>query len=338
MVEMWLASVHVPGGAVAYAQAAEAEGFDGISFGDTQHLAADPFVGLGLVASQTERLGLMIGVTNPVTRVPAVTAATIATVQAASGGRAVLGVGRGDSSLAHLGQRPASVDRTIRFVEQLQGYLRGEVVDIDGYASEIPWIARGGQPKVPVDIAATGPRMVALGARLAERLTVNVGALPDRMEWAVTTARRLRAELEGPVGPLSIGAYLVVVAHPDVRVARELARGPLGAYAHFSGMPGGPANELSPDDRAVVEAVAADYDLSGHGQRQARHVAHLDDDFVDRFGVVGTPSHCVARLRDLRELGVERFLVVEGRDAASPQHQEVAHHCLVEEVLPAVRH
>jgi 5,10-methylenetetrahydromethanopterin reductase len=337
MVEMWLASVHVPGGAVAYGRAAEAEGFDGISFGDTQHLAADPFVGLGLVAGQTGRLGLMIGVTNPVTRVAAVTATAIATVQAASGGRAVLGLGRGDSSLGHLGQRPASVDRTARFAAQVQGYLRGHVVDIDGHASQIPWITRGGWPKVPLDVAATGPRMLALGARLAERLTVNVGALPERVEWAVRTARRVRAELEGPVEPLSVGAYLVVVAHPDVRVARELARGPLGAYAHFSGMPGGPAAELSPDDRAVVEAVAADYDLSGHGQRQARHVAHLDDGFVDRFGVVGTPAHCAARLRELAQLGLERFLVVEGRDATAPQHHEFAHRCLVEEVLPAVR-
>jgi 5,10-methylenetetrahydromethanopterin reductase len=337
MIEVWLASVHVPGTAVAYGQAAEAEGFDGISFGDTQHLAPDPFAGLCLVAGQTERLGLMVGVTNPVTRVPAVTAAAIATVQTESRGRAVLGVGRGDSSLGHLGLRPASVDRTARFVERLQGYLQGDVVDVDGYASEIPWIPRTGLPKVPVDIAATGPRMLALGARLAERVTVNVGALAERVTWAVTAARRIRHDLDAPAGPLSLGAYLVVAAHPDVRVARDLARGPLAAYAHFSGMAGGPASQLDLVDRAVVEAVAADYDLSDHGQRQARHVAHLDDGFVDRFGVVGPPRHCADRLRDLAALGLDRVLLVEGRDAGAPQETRYAHRCLVEEVLPAVR-
>jgi 5,10-methylenetetrahydromethanopterin reductase len=337
MLEVWLASVHVPGLAVAYGRAAEDEGFDGISFGDTQHLAADPFVGLSLVAGQTERLGLMIGVTNPMTRVPAVTAAAIATVQTESRGRAVLGVGRGDSSLGHLGQRPASVDVTARFVQRLQGYLRGDVVDIDGYASEIPWIARTGLPKVPVDIAATGPRMLALGAQFAERVTFNVGALAARVAWAVTTAQRVRHEFDGSARPLSLGAYLVVAAHPDVRVARELARGPLAAYAHFSGMPGGPASQLHDDDRAVVEAVAADYDLSGHGQRQVRHVAHLDDGFVDRFGVVGPPRRCAHRLRELAALGLDRVLLVEGRDAGVPDDQEYAHRCLVEEVLPALR-
>src|SRR6185437_6007249 len=65
MLEVWLASVHVPRTAVAYGQQIEAEGFDGISFGDTQNIAADPFAGLSLAAAHTDRLGLMVGVTNP---------------------------------------------------------------------------------------------------------------------------------------------------------------------------------------------------------------------------------------------------------------------------------
>ena len=345
MLEVWLASVHVPGTAIACGQAAEAEGFDGISFGDTQNLAADPFGGLCLVAANTDRLGLMVGVTNPVTRHPAVTAAAIATVQVESAGRAVLGVGRGDSSLGHIGRRPATVGTTERFAAQLQRYLRSEVVDQDGYPSEIPWIARSGQSKVPLDVAATGPRMLALGGRLAERVTVNVGALPDRMASAVGLARAALAEAAPPGGQLSLGAYLVVTAHPDARVARQLARGPLAAYAHFSGMPGAPVEALTAPDRAVVEAVAADYVRSGHSTQHPadgsisgppRHLQHLDDAFVDRFGVVGTPAQCVSRLLELAQLGLDRVLLVEGRDPAAPDEQRRAHRCLAEEVLPAL--
>jgi 5,10-methylenetetrahydromethanopterin reductase len=337
MLEVWAASVHVPGLAIATGQAAEHDGFDGVSFGDTQHIAADPFAGLCLVARETERLRLLVGVTNPVTRHPAVTAAAIATVQVESGGRAVLGVGRGDSSLAHLGRQPASVGATGRFIERVQGYLRGEKVDIDGYGSEIPWIARTVQAKVPVDVAATGPRMLALGARLAERVTVNVGAWPERVAWAVDIVRQAGGELVGPAAGISLGAYLVVAAHPNPTTARELASGPLAAYAHFSGMPGGPAPLLTAEDRAVVEAVAGDYDLSGHGQRTARHVEHLDHRFIDRFGAVGTPAQCAARLRTLVELGLDRLVLVEGRDPSQPEEQGKAHRCLVEEVLPALR-
>jgi len=348
MVEVWLASGYRPGTAIAYGQAAEAEGFDGISFGDTQNLGGDPFGGLCLVAGHTDRLGLMVGVTNPLTRLPAVAAAAIATVQVESGGRAVLGLGRGDSSLGHVGRRPATVEVTARFAEQVQRYLRGEVVDIDGYRSEIPWITRTGQHKVPLDIAATGPRMIVLGAHVAERVTINVGALADRMAGAIALAHKAHADAPQRAHPLSLGAYLVVAAHPDARVAREIARGPLAAYAHFSGMTGSPAAELSTQDRAVIEALTVAYESSGHstnhpsesvrlGQSRAPHIEHLNDQFVDRFGVVGTPAHCADRLRELVELGLDRLLLVEGSAASLPKEQNQAHRCLVEEVLPALR-
>ena len=176
-------------------------------------------------------------------------------------------------------------------------------------------------------------------------VTVNVGALPDRIAAAVGLVRAGRAGAASPGGPLSLGAYLVVTAHPDPRVARQLARGPLAAYAHFSGMPGAPVEALPAPDRAVVEAVAADYVHSGHSTRHPpdgasqgapRHLQHLDDAFVDRFGVVGTPAQCVSRLCELAQLGLDRVLLVEGRDPAAPGEQRRAHRCLAEEVLPAL--
>ena len=254
------------------------------------------------------------------------TAAAIATVQVESGGRAVLGIGRGDSALAHLGRRPAPVAVLEDYVGRLQHYLAGEPVD----GSAITWIPQD-LPKVPVDVAATGPRLITLGATLADRLTVNVGADPKRVAWAVERARTVPRS-----APLSIGAYLVVAVHGQPGVARDLARGCVGAYAHFSGMPGSPTDLLRPEDRAVVEAVTADYDLSGHGQRQARHVAHLDDRFVERFGVAGPPAHCIERLSELIELGLDHLVMVEGRDVADPRGTAEAHRLLGAEVLPAL--
>jgi 5,10-methylenetetrahydromethanopterin reductase len=183
--------------------------------------------------------------------------------------------------------------------------------------------------------------MLALGARMAERVTMNVGALPDRVAWAVDTVREVRRSAiraaDGGLGQISIGAYLVVAAHPNPRTARELASGPLAAYAHFSGVSGGPVPGLSEGDLAVAEAVAADYDLSGHGRRTARHVGHLDDGFIDRFGAVGSPEHCISRLRELVDLGLDRLVLVEGRDPSQEGEQRRAHRHLVEEVLPALR-
>ena len=109
MTEVWATGISLPGVAVRMAQRAEADGFDGWFVVDSQNLAGDCYVALAQAAAATERILLGTGVTNPYTRHPAVTASAIASVHAASGGRAVLGIGRGDSALAHLGLAPAPV-------------------------------------------------------------------------------------------------------------------------------------------------------------------------------------------------------------------------------------
>ena len=93
----------------ANAERAEAAGWHGLSVVDSQNLAGDAWVALSIAAAHTEGLQLATGVTNPITRHPVVTASAAASVQAQSGGRVTLGIGRGDSSLAHIGRAPASV-------------------------------------------------------------------------------------------------------------------------------------------------------------------------------------------------------------------------------------
>ena len=220
--EWWMLTFPVPGAQAATAQFAEAGGWDGMVFADTQNLAAEVYGSLCLAATATTRLQLGTGVTNPVTRHPAVTAAGIATVQVASAGRAVLGIGRGDSSLAHLGRAPEAPAAFERYVRAVQQYLSGQEADLgDGVVSRSEWIDGTGRPKVPVDVAATGPKVIGIGARLAERVTFAVGAEPERVEAAIATARRARDEAGlDPVG-LSLGAYVNVLADPDVERARR---------------------------------------------------------------------------------------------------------------------
>ena len=173
-VELWTVRLVVPGTTIRWAGRAEEEGWDGC-FGDSQNLAADAYAELALAATVTKRVGLGTAVTNPVTRHPAVTAAAIATVQGESGGRAVLGIGRGDSALAYLGMAPAPVPVFERYVERVQGYLRGEEVPFDvagdgggrvasaaeldlagaPTASRLQWLPAG-MAKVPVEVYATG--------------------------------------------------------------------------------------------------------------------------------------------------------------------------------------
>src|SRR5690349_17076391 len=149
-----------PGRAPFQAELAEMAGWDGITFVDSQNLVGDPYVAIALAARHSDTLWFATGVTNAYTRHPAALATVAATVQEETGGRFVLGIGRGDTALFHLGRPPMPVADFVERVRALQGYLAGDTLDVDGTPSRIRWLDRARQPKVPLDIAASGPRML----------------------------------------------------------------------------------------------------------------------------------------------------------------------------------
>jgi 5,10-methylenetetrahydromethanopterin reductase len=310
--ELWMLAFPFAGAFAPVARMVEELGFDGLGIVDTQNVAGDPYGELCVAAHVTKHLKLRTAVTNPVTRHPAVTASAIATVQAESGGRAVLGIGRGDSAVAKIGERAPSSEVFARYISQVQGFLRGEEVTLDnGYRSRNEWIARlGALPKVPVDIAATGPRVIEVGARLADSISFAVGADPERLAWAMDYARQARRQAGLDPSTLKLGAFLNVVVHPDAARARAMARGTVGVIAHFSGMSRDSAAGMWADDRAVVQKIGETYDMSRHARGDARHALLMDDAFLDRFAIAGSPSHCVKRFETVLKLGLDHLIIV----------------------------
>src|ERR687893_144590 len=139
-VEMWATHTPETGTIEHQARRAEAAGWDGITFTDSQNLVGDPFVAVALASRVTERLQFATGVTNAHTRHPAALANVAITVQEESGGRFVLGIGRGDTALFHLGRKPMPVARFAERLAQVQAYLAGGIVDCDGHTSRIQWL------------------------------------------------------------------------------------------------------------------------------------------------------------------------------------------------------
>src|SRR6478672_11505649 len=121
------------GTVVHQAERAEQLGWDGITFTDSQNLIGDPFVAVALAAAAVDRLRFATGVTNAYTRHPAALANVAATVQETSGGRFVLGIGRGDTALFHLGRKPMPVAEFTTAVTELQTYLANETIDCHGH-------------------------------------------------------------------------------------------------------------------------------------------------------------------------------------------------------------
>jgi 5,10-methylenetetrahydromethanopterin reductase len=198
-----------------------------------------------------------------------VTASAALTLQVETNGRAVLGVGRGDSALTQIGRHPGSANELEEALVTLQAYLRGDEVELEGAASRIRWAGETGKPKVPVAVATTGPHVIAAGARHAELLDFTVGAEPDRLRWAIETARAAAGDRE-----VSLGAFVNLAVHPDRAVARDLVRGSTAVFARFA-TEGAPADGLSDVTRMGIERLAADYDeeRQGHAGRAPRAAA-----------------------------------------------------------------
>ena len=323
--EVFLHAFPMPGATAQLAAEAEGEGWDGLLLADSQNLQAEVFVELACAARATERLFIGTGVTNPATRHPAVVAGAAATLQAESQGRMRLGLGRGDSSLTFVGRRPVPPDELEDFVRRVQAYLRSEAVDYGQVHSRLEWLPPG-QPKVPVDVAATGPQTIAAAARHADAVTFAVGADPERVGWAIATARAAGAE--------RFGAYVIAAADPDLVAARDLVRANVGIFAHFSRSS---LAHLTPADRRVVEEVTVRYETARHAQTASAQTTAVPDDFVDRFAVVGPPARCVERLRHLAALGIERLVVVGASKDADPSAALRARKLFAAEVLPALR-
>jgi len=109
-VDVGITIAPIPGRTVALARMAEELGFASVRVPDSQNLAPEVWGQLMLAAHATSTIELGSGVTNSVTRDVAVTASAALALQVESHGRAVCGIGRGDSAVQRIGQREDRVD------------------------------------------------------------------------------------------------------------------------------------------------------------------------------------------------------------------------------------
>jgi 5,10-methylenetetrahydromethanopterin reductase len=351
-MQLWTTQVASARGAQRMAQEVEATGWDGLLVVDSQNLSGDPYVALALAAVATKRIGLGTGVTNSVTRHAAATATAITSINRISNGRAVLGIGRGDSALAHLGRAPARLKQFGRYLKQLQAYLRGDIVPFEEIdipfeaappmselhlhdappASRIAWIADGiekGGAKVPMEVAASGPKVIALSALHAERVMFTLGA-------DVELARKTRRDAGLDPNAIAFGAYINMGCHSDLEKARGLVRGGLTTFARFSVMHGKANGPVSAADREQLETLVSNYDMKQHTRADSRQAGTLSDDFVDRFAVVGPPDRCIVRLRELKALGLDKVAISGGTRGASAEDAAAGRDLVARHVLPAM--
>ena len=300
----------------AMAAEAEAMGYDFQFFGVNDCQTTDVFTELRMAAEATEQIGLGTCVANFVTRHPVVVASGIAAVQVASGGRAICGVGKGDSAVGRVGRSPQRHEDFVHDLRALCAYLSGGSIELHGVESRLAWLGETDYRPVPVEVAATGPRSLAAAGAHADRVSLAVGADEGRIRWALEIVRSAAKEAGRPADAVRIGAHIPLHVDDDRARAIEALRPSTVGWAHMASFSPAHVASHEPILKKVTSVVHALYDYEHHGYQESntspvRHLA--DDEFVDYYGIAGPADYALERLGKLAGLGLEFFtFVAEG--------------------------
>ncbi|MFC5754227.1 LLM class flavin-dependent oxidoreductase [Actinomadura rugatobispora] len=282
---------------------AERLGFDQAWFPDSQLLWRDVFTTLTAATLGTGRIGLGTAVTNLATRHPAVLASAARSVAELAEGRFTLGLGVGNSSVGPVGMRPSTGAEMRSGIATLRALLDGEEWDFGGGA-----VSRLRDPaRVPLFMAASGPRNLRLAGEIADGVVLLSGVSPDTLADASARVRDgALAAGRAPV-PLVASAYCAVTDDVE-RAARQLK--PICASIAQTG--GTKALALAGIDLDVPDRVGGVYPDLVHAEDWESAVAicsrWVSDEaaaaFARAFCLFGTAEEIAARLRGLGAAGV----------------------------------
>ena len=219
---------------------------------------------------------------------------------------------------------------------ELQTYLRGEAVGRDGFSSRIEWFRSVKYPKVPVHVAATGPKVIELAGRIADGVALAVGADPEHVGRSIERARAAAKAAGRRPEELRVGAFVTAVAHADAAVARDAVRGAAATFARFSAFPGSPIATLPAPLREAAEFLRANYDMRAHTSNAAAHARAMSDAFVDWYAAAGTADQVLSRLKAVRDAGADFIYIVSGSADAPREVTKASVKLIASEIVPAL--
>lgn len=324
-----------------FAARAEAAGFDMAWFPDSQFLWRNVWATLALAAERTSTIGLGTAITNFETRHVAVTAAAAATIEELAPGRLKVGFGTGDSAIKTLGLKPTSLDRMRSQIDEFRRLTRGDTVtygEVGDYAHREMRISASQGTQIPVYMAASGPKALALAGETADGILILAGIGKSLMEQALAHIEQGAQRAGRTLADIELWAAAHTFITPDrqsaIRMVKPLAitSAQLGANAALRSVgidiavpkvvPG-----IYPD---VTHAV--DWEAAIRGSEQ-----FIDDEVADiyarNFTLAGTADDVIERIEQVAELGVKNFYIQGPLSYVLPENQLAGFR---DEVLPRI--
>ena len=293
---------------VDFARKAEALGFTHAYTFDSHVLWQEPYVIHSAMLAATTTLTVGPMVTNPGTRDWTVTASVFATLNEMYGERTVCGIGRGDSAMRVIGYPSCNLATLEEAMGVIKGLAEGGEVDYNGTRQTFPWCDGG---SLPMWMAAYGPKALALCGRKADGFILQL-ADPQIAAWTIGAVRRAAEEVGRDPDSITICVVAPAYVGDDIAHQRDQVR-------WFGGMVGNHVADLvgryGTDGTAVPQALTdyiegrKGYDYSEHGRAGAEHTEFVPDEIIDRFCILGDEAAHIARLEELRDLGVAQVAI-----------------------------
>ena len=302
------------------AQEADRLGYDSVWAAEAY--GNDAATVLAWLAANTQNARIASGIFQIPARTPAMTAMTAATLDNISGGRFILGLGVSGPQVAEgwHGQPFAKpLTRTREYVDIVRKALARETLTYDGDFYKLPLpngtglgkplklIIRPVQERIPIYLAAIGPKNTALAAEIADGWLPTLFA-PEHFDEFRPALEEGAARGGRSLDDLDITPQTSMAIYDDIEHARNFMRPYLALYIGGMG-----AREKNFYSKLVTrygygDAAAEIQDLYLSG-KQAEAMARIPDDLIDKVALVGPKERVRERLAAYRDAGVETLLV-----------------------------
>jgi F420-dependent oxidoreductase-like protein len=313
---------------LAVVQEAERCGYDSVWAAEAY--GSDAATVLAWLAAQTSTIRLGSAIFQMPGRSPAMTAMTAATLDQLSGGRMLLGIGSSGPQVAEgwHGQRFAhQLQRTREYVEVVRMALRRERLVYHGETLELPLPDGPGkalkltiapqQERIPIYLAAIGPKNTALAGEIADGWIPTFFS-PEHIDAFQALLQEGASRAGRSLDGFDIAPTVTAHVSEDRETARNFMRPGLALYV--GGMGSRKQNFYNALARRYgFEAAAAEVqDLYLAGQKEEACRA-LPDELIDMVCLCGPRSFVAERLAAYREAGVGTLMVTPV--AFTPQDQ-----------------
>jgi len=252
------------------------------------------YIGLAALAANTARIALGPGVTDPYSRHPGVTAATMATLDELTEGRAVLGLGLGGTSFKELGitvSKPLTALREA--VDVIRRLWRGEEVTVEGTTVSLNAGRLQFTPlrqRIPIYFATHGAQVTRLAGEIADGVLIANTMVPSAVDFYVAQVRAGAAKAERSIDEIDVSVRPELCISEDEEAAFAVIRGRvaqrlLWTYPHWEYL-----------ERLGV-TVPPQFEAIAKGSRSVDEaMAHVPKEALESMGVAGNSERVAEQI------------------------------------------